>query len=163
MKYTILIITLLFILFLNNVNAQSHIETKYSTTIEAEEGSKLLNQPSRKTPKFISNYYTPEEEDIRQMELNFNKIKSLKSGNKQINNLEQYAYQYVGIIIDGNKYIYINAFSISCFETFPIWIETWKKEPITMYDGGDLYWGAVYNPVSNRFSQLFFNHKVKSF
>jgi hypothetical protein len=72
-------------------------------------------------------------------------------------NPRDYFRQYAGITIRGKKYVYINA-----FHDLPIYIDgqdptRWEREPELACDGGDSFWGALYDPETRQFSQLAFN------
>ncbi len=59
--------------------------------------------------------------------------------------------QYVGIVIQGHQYVYINAFPDE-FDT-----AKWRTSPVGVCDGGPSFWGALYDPATHRFSGLAFN------
>jgi hypothetical protein len=68
-----------------------------------------------------------------------------------------YFRQYAGITIRGKKYVYINAFGSP-----PIYLKgqdsnRWQHEPVLFCDGGDDFWGVLYDPDTRQFSQLAFN------
>ena len=89
------------------------------------------------------------------MESRFSQIKKLRVKKcciqgAQIKNPEEFYMQYVGIIIDGKKLIYINAFS----ESNPD--EVWKKSAVNICDGGNA-WGVLYNPETKKFYDLAIN------
>jgi len=68
-----------------------------------------------------------------------------------------YYRQYVGISIGGHNYVYINA-----FHDHPIYFHRqdrnrWRSEPQLVCDGGESFWGVLYDPATRQFSQLSFN------
>ncbi|HEX7294400.1 MAG TPA: hypothetical protein VF251_01525 [Pyrinomonadaceae bacterium] len=63
---------------------------------------------------------------------------------------EEYYMQYVGIIVDGKKLIYINAFGA----TEPS--DSWKEKAVVICDGGTA-WGVLYDPQTKKFSKLAVN------
>ena len=73
-----------------------------------------------------------------------------------IESLKKYAFQYLGIKINGRKYIYINTFpSTVNFSEQPYL--NWKTEPIIVCDGLKGFWGALFDVEKLEFSELKFN------
>ena len=60
--------------------------------------------------------------------------------------------QYVGIESAGKRLIYINAFHLPDDSGVNP-----AREAIRVCDGGAQFWGAVFDPASNTFSELQFN------
>ena len=58
----------------------------------------------------------------------------------------------------GNKrYIYINAFEINSERDFETFYKGWKTEPIIMCDGGESYWGVLFDLDKLKFKELVVN------
>lgn len=70
----------------------------------------------------------------------------------RIRSINDYYRQYVGIEVEGRRLVYINAFDVR-FNATPS--RQWHPE--VMCDGGDAYWGALYDPGTRAFSDLAFN------
>jgi hypothetical protein len=68
----------------------------------------------------------------------------------RIEHPDRYYRQYLGIIIDGHKAIFINAF---CAEKPS---EFWRETLIDVCDGG-CSWGVVYTVATGKFSHLEMN------
>jgi hypothetical protein len=88
------------------------------------------------------------------MESRFPEIKNLRVEEccirgVQIEEPEEFYMQYAGLIIKGEKLIYINAFSRSA--SFG-----WKDNAITVCDGGNA-WGVLYNTKTKKFYGLAIN------
>jgi hypothetical protein len=64
---------------------------------------------------------------------------------------ERFFRQYVGIVLGGREVVYVNAFR--SVESDP----DWRQRAVQVCDGGDDYWGAIYDPATRRFSRLAFN------
>jgi hypothetical protein len=62
-----------------------------------------------------------------------------------------YFRQYLGIVLDGRRAVYVNAFRGA--ESFP----SWRERAVQVCDGGNDFWGAIYDPATRRFSRLGFN------
>jgi hypothetical protein len=127
---------------------------QFETILLANNYSKVLNQCSRKIPQKIDRSFDLTNSDIETLKNNFKKILIIKDKRgKTIKNLSDYAYQYVGLIIDGKKYIYINAFIYSKIETE----KDWKTKPIIVCDGGISFWGVLFDIEKSNFIQLEIN------
>ena len=142
--------------------AQVHRFTpKFSTTISVEEAPNLLKQCSRSVPEKIKGYFELKNEDIEKLESDFKKVLDLKpegccySG--KIRGLNNHGYQYAGLVINNKKYIYINAFYIDSEEELERYKKDWKFRPVIICDGGEFYWGVLYDIENGTFSQLSMN------
>lgn len=138
------------------------LKPKYSVTFDKEKGSRLLKQCSRGTPNNISSYWTLTEDEIKLLEDNFKKIKKLKSSDccypgTMLGNLNKYGFQYVGVTINDRRYIYINAFEINSQRDFETLYKNWQTEPIIMCDGGESYWGVLFDLDKLKFKDLIVN------
>ena len=116
----------------------------------------MLVQCSRDTPEYEGSWQ-PSGEEIKDLENNLFKISTLVTksccGHGRIEGeIKDYTLQYVGIIIKGDKYIYINALA----GIYPVSMHS----PDIICDGGKSFWGAVYDPVSKTFSRLSFNGQI---
>ena len=85
----------------------------YSVILPSEQGKKMMQQCSRSVPDNIEEFFNPIEQDIRLLESNLKKILSLKSTNCcfrgiKIKALKNYGFQYIGVVINNKKFIYIN-------------------------------------------------------
>jgi hypothetical protein len=115
----------------------------------------LLQQCSRLTPKGVDGRWKVPQTTIDRLERDLHKLKSTESGmfggGQSVSEPSTYFRQYAGITIRGKRFVYINAVRTS--DPFP----NWHSEPMIFCDGGKSAWGAVYDPVTGRFSQLEFN------
>lgn len=165
MKNSLLIILLFF--FADGYTQNRYIP-KFSTILSANHGEKILNQCSRSVPKNVNSFFELTKKDIENLEENFTKIYSLKSTEccfkkMKISDLNNFAFQYVGVIINNEKYIYINALNFSDQDEViqsKSFFENWKIRPIIICDGGFSYWGVLYNINKKEFSQLSINGSV---
>jgi hypothetical protein len=141
-----------------------------SILLPATEAKNVTNQCSRPSPKDFSDTWEPSKEEIEKMETNLSKIKKLKvkkcciKGEK-IENPEEFYMQYIGIIVEGKKLIYINAFSEHGImqmvqnedSSFTLTkSDKWKKSAVIICDGGN-EWGVLYNPKKKKFFDLAIN------
>ena len=117
----------------------------------ADQAKQLCSRPG--PPKF-SGTWKPTEKDIQAMESRFAGISRLRTRSGilgvRIKHPARYYRQYLGIIINDRKFIFINAF---CDDTPP---EFWREVIINTCDGG-CSWGVVYNVATSKFSYLEMN------
>ena len=121
-----------------------------------------LQQCSRETPGPVSSVRTVSPAVIAKLEQDLPKLSRLVSQTccgKGLSVLDPSAFyrQYVGVSINGHDFVYINA-----FHDHPIYLrrkdrDRWRSEPELVCDGGDSFWGALYDPETRQFSQLSFN------
>ncbi|NYB76304.1 MAG: hypothetical protein HZS22_00695, partial [Stenotrophomonas maltophilia] len=94
----------------------------------------------------VSGYWAPSRQQIDQLEA---KLSSLEA---QVPKVLDFDRQYVGIESTGKRLIYINAFHLPDDSGINP-----AREAIRVCDGGAQFWGAVFDPASNTFSELQFN------
>jgi hypothetical protein len=114
----------------------------------------VVQQCSRAVPR-ISGTWQPSERQIRQLEADLQSLEGRKpeaccNAGANLKDPLHYYRQYVGVVRDGRRLIYVNAFR----EPAP---PGWRATPVVVCDGGDGYWGALYDPALRIFSQLAFN------
>lgn len=98
------------------------------------------------TPGRVTGYWAPSRQQVEQLEA------QLPSLAAQIPGVTDFDRQYVGIEMEGRKVIYLNAFRLPDHsETDP------SREAIRVCDGGRMFWGAVFDPATNQFSEVEFN------
>jgi hypothetical protein len=127
-----------------------------STLLPASEAKNVTNQCSRPGPSKFTGTWQPSETEIREMETRFPQIRKLRVKEccirgAQIENPEKYYMQYIGIVIDDKKLIYINAFASSDEPG-----EVWKENAVIICDGGTA-WGVLYDPKTRKFYDLAIN------
>ena len=132
--------------------------------LSMEYGEKLIKQCSRFSVEKVDGFFNIVESEITDLEVNFKKLYKLKSTNccnkgYKISDLKHYGYQYVGVIVNGEKYIYINAFDIESSEMF-LNSDDWKTKPLIICDGGPSYWGVLYNIKKKKFKDLSMNGSI---
>ncbi len=132
---------------------------EFSTIIDSSKTESLVKACSRDFPE----YFIPVSislEEVEKLETNFRKILDVKSDkccaeNDSVKDLAFFAYQYAGIIYNGKKCIYINAFPAGTrFEEHAL---KWKTNPVHVFGGGNYYWGVMYDLSDNDFFFLAFN------
>lgn len=95
--------------------------------------------------------------DIYGLEASLPQVSSLKAENWpadsriRIDSPDRYFRQYVGVVQNGKKLIYVNAFS----DELPV--TTWRETLVVIMDGGTCCWQALFDPASGKFTSLRIN------
>lgn len=119
-----------------------------------EQAPRLMKPCSRPGPDKVSGFWMPTASDVALMEKELPAFMS-KSGIRHP--VSDYCRQYVGVISNGRKVIYINALPVSDAEDKDIDPEDrmqWKKEPAIVCDGGPEFWGAEFDLLAKEFLHL---------
>jgi hypothetical protein len=147
----------------------SHSQTgdfkpSFSAAFDTAQGKYLLSQCSRSTPKNIAGFWTISTEDVNLIESYFKKIYSLTAEGccwqgRKLDSLKNYGFQYVGVVINLRKYIYVNAFRLDEIELLKRYKKDFDptKQPIKVCDGGNDFWGVLFEVKTKKFSHLSFN------
>jgi hypothetical protein len=118
----------------------------------AEEVNQLCSRPG--PPKF-QRTWKPTETDIQALESHLSRIAGLRAESGiigvRIRHPEQYYRQYVGLIIENRRCIFIHAF---CDDEPP---KYWRENIVDVCDGGSCSWGVVYDIETGKFSHLEMN------
>lgn len=147
-----------------DVTTSSKVVSNQFVVLDSTQAQKSVDQCSRYAPDIVRGW-NPSNQQIEELEKNLTRIEKLTAkacclmrGN--LENVNKYIRQYVGVEVNGQQLIYINAFPVGEFEDWPadlVKVPNWKEQAYVVCDGGDYYWGAVYNPETNSFSDLAFN------
>lgn len=156
------VIVILFTVLVTSAYAQDNsYKPKYATILDSSKGVRLLKQCVRWSPKRVSKYWTPTQEDIEILEKEFLKVKDIEATacciiNGSIRTLDNFGFQYFGVTIKKKKYLYINAFHVANDAAFSSYSD-WKTDPIVMCDGGDYFWGVLFDLDKLKFTDLAIN------
>nr|WP_321237202.1 hypothetical protein [uncultured Psychroserpens sp.] len=153
------IVIIYFLVISQSCSQKNHFEPKMFSIMDFSLGKEITKQCSRPSPKNIESYFNISKNDEKKLHKNFNKIHEIKPveldfKNIEINDFNEYVYQYVGVTIDNRKYIYINATPKDIIEKTN---HDWKNIPLVGCDGGPSFWGILFNISSKEFSQLYMN------
>lgn len=122
-----------------------------STVLDAGEALKAVKQCSRPNPSYDILRLLPAS-DIRLTNENLGKLALMKDRDGRVARpLNEYVYQYVGIVDKGVNKVYVNAIMPPPDQII------WQKQALIMCDGGDRAFGAVFNPQSKSFSNFEIN------
>jgi hypothetical protein len=126
--------------------------------LDSTKAQRFEKQCSRAEPQ-INGGWNPSESDIDTLQKHLSEICKLKSEEccsvgGSVTAPFEYRRQYVGIITHGRKMIYVNAFPL---HEKLLGLCNWRKEPYLVCDGGESYWGVVFDPETKKFLSLAFN------
>ena len=148
---------------LHKLNGATRIsEPAKSVLFDSTFVDEALKQCSREVPQ-IEGKWNPSQADIDEMESDMGAIADLTSegccySGVQIHNPKFYCRQYVGVVVNGRRMIYVNAFSPDNIDARnPAKIGYWRKHIEVICDGGKDAWGCLYNVRTHQFSQLSVN------
>ncbi|WP_412062893.1 hypothetical protein [Rubrivirga sp. IMCC45206] len=135
-----------------------------SVLLNEEQAEAAVQQCSRAAPT-IEGGWTPTPQDVAQLEADLEQVHRLESdeccfGGMEVDDVNAFFRQYVGVVSGGRPMIYVNAFPVTEFENWPsdlVALPDWTAEPFIVCDGGSSYWGALYDPERRLFSMLAFN------
>lgn len=124
---------------------------------QAEQAIQFVVLPAH-VAKGISRQGTwkPTKADIEGVEANISQVSNLKaegwSPAIHIDHPERYFRQYVPILRDKQKMVYVNAFCDA-----PAY---WRTQLVVVADGATCYWQALYNPATKKYSHLMINARA---
>ena len=142
--------TLIFLI----TGAQGQQEQRF-VLLPASEANSLARMYPKNGPEKIDGSWQPTKSQIETLEANLSHISDLRSGGapngEKIAHPEQYYRQYVPVVRDGQKLIYVNALCEVRFST------DWREHVAIVMDGGNCFWQAWYNPATEKFLTLYIN------
>lgn len=144
---------------------ESKYEPEFYTKLILESGKIIKNkQCSRAVPKNMRKFWVVSDNDIQKLHKYLNNVTELRAElccqtNGIIENLDNYAFQYIGVTIKRKKYIYINAFHKMELKNEKI-KSFWKEKPVNACDGGNHFWGVIFNLETLKFEQLAINGRA---
>lgn len=127
-----------------------------SVVLPPEQAEYLLHPCSRAAPSSVDGTWPVTSEVIEKLEANLSKLTRVRAKEccilkARVQDPAVYYRQYIGIIVDGRKLVYVNAFRSLADH------EQWQTRAVDVCDGGEDYWGVVYDPEMEEFSQLAVN------
>lgn len=135
---------------------------EFRVVFSADKGEGLA-PCTRSFPDQVDDYYQILGDEVCPLEQNFLKILDLDptlsdpvDWGLDSTRLFDSALQYIGMIVDGRKYVYLNGFYT--YSSDPnVDIPYWQDRFVLRCDGGG--WGALFDPATLEFSELAFEHR----
>jgi len=104
--------------------------------------------------------WQPSQVDIDSLEKNLPQISAMKENlptpGRHIDNPKKYFRQYLAIVQSGKKQVFVNAMCRASGGNS----EDWHHHLQIVYDGGDCFWQAFYDPATQKFSDLSINGRA---
>ena len=129
----------------------SELVPSYITVLPVKAGAEVLNQCSRSTIQNPDSFWVPTSDEVNAIEQELPQYLSRSGGRQPSSPLDEYFRQYIGVVAQKQRLVYINFFRRSDSD------ESWQTEPVIVCDGGDSYWGIVYNVDQKTFERPEFN------
>lgn len=102
--------------------------------------------------------WEPTVGDMNDIEANLAQIAGLSNSdpdvNRHIDRPDEYYRQYLAVVINGKKKLFVNA--LCSVDQDPIW----RKRLDLVADGGKCFWHAMYDPSTQKFSDLTVNGRA---
>lgn len=125
-------------------------------------GPAVLYQCSRPTPQATEGFWAPSTAQVNRLE---ELLPAYVAKNpprlapELVKILPKYKRQYVGVVSNKKKIIYVNFFKSSELESPSLVYVAydWRKEAVVVCDGGDWFLGVEYDVATETFSNLFPN------
>jgi hypothetical protein len=132
--------------------ASAQVASSY-TVLDASLADEAVQQCSRTAPT-IEGSWTPSESDVLLLERHLPDLLDVTStgcclSGIRLTDLGRHHRHYVGVIVEGRRLIYINA--------FPKGTTNDPVVPLFACDGGTSFWGVLFDPETATFSDLAFN------
>jgi hypothetical protein len=122
--------------------------------LRGSDRAKVLRQCSRPTPNGVIKFWTPSPRDVQELEealSSYLRSAQLDRSTKPRLGAE-YGRQYVGIVRNGEKLIYGNFY----FNLDRMYNGR-ANRAFVICDGGNAFWGVVFDPKTRIFSELYVN------
>lgn len=113
---------------------------------------------SREGPGLISGGWQPTPSQIAKAEALLPSF--VRANRRPKEPLGEHYRQYLGVVISGRRLIYVNVFPrwlVERRELAGVAPQDWRTVFVSVCDGGDGFWGALYDPETLRFSSPRFN------
>lgn len=136
----------------------------------------VLRQCSRRTPSFVRDLWRPTGDEVRALEARLgprldSELTTIALMGKPRLHAADYYRQYVGLRRwSGRRTIYVNGFHRELLES---WQRThalrtdrkvdsiqWRVDVISVCDGGTLFFGVEYDPLTGEVGRILFNSRA---
>lgn len=127
-----------------------------SVVLPPSEAQSVLRLCSRAGPRDSEATWLVPPRVVEQLEADLDKVTRLRATEccllrGRVREPGSYYRQYVGLMIGGKRFVYVNAFASPSNHL------EWREQAVGVCDGGEDYWGVLYDPQTRPFSQLAFN------
>lgn len=140
--------------------SQEAVTTDLPSTVvilAEDEADGVSDLCTRTPPSGISGYWEPTLQDVLRAESMLRSFAKAEAPPAVSSRLEEYKRQYIGVVLDGRRSLYVNAFL-----ELGSPIASWTHSFVDFCDGGATAWGAVYDVEKQAFMQFEMNWELSS-
>jgi hypothetical protein len=123
----------------------------------------LVHQCSRTSPGPVQRTWTPTPQQIAELDEALFPALTVQLIQRELSDkgwqAGDYYRQYGGLVIAGQRVIYVNAFHRQVIEKSQQ-PDAWKSSPIGICDGGELAFGVEFDPETKTLAKFQFNGKL---
>jgi hypothetical protein len=121
----------------------------------------LEAQCSREPVRDVESLWMPSSEDLQRLEADLPRLQGQTSqlfclANTPLPDPAKYDRQYVGVIIGGKRWVYVNAFTQVADLLWANGLDP-NRDLIHVCGGGEEHWSVLYDPSARLFTQLAIN------
>ena len=135
----------------------------WGVVFPAANAQALAHQCSRASPGPVQGTWTPTAQQIAELEDLLFPTLAVQLIQRELSDqgwqASDYYRQYGGLIIAGQRIIYVNAVHRYVIEQSHQG-DAWKTAPVGICDGGELAFGVEYDPETKTLAKFQFNGKV---
>lgn len=128
-----------------------------TSVVFAGEKALELSEPCSRVRPQVEGTWTPSPAQIEAMEPALAQFaaEQLRAQWPNADDIDvaQYRRQYGGLIIEGRRVIYVNAFQLGQYDD----LDAWRSFPHVICDGGPIMFGVEYEPATRSFRNFAFN------
>ncbi len=155
MRTRMLMIAALLISFMQVAIGQHE---KRSVLLPSSESKTVSDYYSSVRSEKIGGSWQPSKADLEGIEASLSQIPNMKifgwDSKIHIDHPDQYYRQYIAVLVDGKRMIFVNAFRHA--QEFP----NWHDRLVIVTDGDINFWQALYDPSTMQFSNLRINFRA---
>ncbi len=139
------------------------LTTDMRTVLVGEDAQALRRQCSRPSPRPASETWTPNAAQLDALEVPLTSLLAGRLADAHSSaSPGDYYRQYAGFIIGGRRVIYVNGVEASAIEREPDPAHSfdWRRQAVSICDGGSIAFGVEYDVETGRFSNFAFNGRI---
>lgn len=99
----------------------------------------------------VESIWIPNNKEYQDLRLSFDKLTN------QVKNIDDFIIQYIGIMFEGKKFIYINAFHKHYLSEAKRVYNNLSTSAVVCCGGGNLYWRVLFDINAREFGVVKFN------
>ena len=135
-------------------------QAKDGVVFPTSKAKTLLAQCSRGVPQGVTGFWSPQPAQIAQLEMLLPALLERALAGQSHPPVQFYMRQYAGLVLKNRNLIYVNGFASypdNAYDRKDRETGKWRTEALVVCDGGNSFFGAVYDPQTRKFEGLGFN------